>query len=109
MSTFMKRLKHAFAVEADYDVSSRGLPSGLEKIAREVVDRGMETPAIILLESMVPLSFLGSQALFAAWPLVKMAADGSDYREVARALEDRRTLRLMADRIEELAASGGAR
>lgn len=79
----------------------------LETIARKVVERGMETPAMILLESMVPLSFLGSQAMFAAWPLVKMAADGADYGEVARALEDRATMRLMADRIEELANAGG--
>lgn len=107
MSTFVKKLKHAFAIEPEYDVREKGLPDGLDRIAREVVARGMETPAIILLESAVPLSFLGSQAVVAAWPLARMAGRGEDFSEVAEALEDRRTLRAMADRIEAL-ASGDA-
>ena len=72
MSIFVEKLKHAFSVKPDYDVREKGLPEGLERIAREVVERGMETPAIILLESAVPLSFLGSQAVVAAWPLARM-------------------------------------
>ncbi len=105
MSTFTDKLKHAFAIEPEYDSAVRGLPDLLEKLAAAVVKRGMETPAIIVLESMVPLSFLGSQAMLAAWPLVRMASDGADYREVAEALEDRKTVRLRADRIEQLANS----
>ena len=49
--------------------------------------------------------FLGSQALHAFWPFVKLASIEGDYREVARALEDRRTIRRLATRIEELAVS----
>jgi hypothetical protein len=106
MTGFKDKLTHAFGIEPEYDVEHRGLPEVLERLAREVVSRGMETPAIIVLEAVVPLCFLGSQAMIAAWPLVSLASSSSDYREVADALEDRRTVRAMARRIEELAASG---
>ena len=63
----------------------------------------METPAIIFLESTAPLSFLGSQVMHAVWPLIQLAAVGDDFAEVAEALEDRRTVRQLVERIEELA------
>jgi hypothetical protein len=106
MGAILSTLRHAFSVEPETRLAADQLPPSLERIANAVVERGMETPAIVLLESLVPLSFLGSQAMFACWPLVKLAAIGEDYREVAEALEDRRALRLLALRIEELAAGG---
>jgi len=38
-------------------------------------------------------------------PLAKLLGFGDDCEEIALALEDRRTVRLLADRIEELAAA----
>jgi len=81
------------------------LPAALERLAKAAVERRMETPAIILLESIVPVAFLGSQALAAVAPLVRMLGFGDDCGEIALAFEDRRTARLLADRIEELAAA----
>ena len=106
MGAFIDSLKHAFAVEPELPAKTTGLPAALERIAGAIVDRGLETPAIILLQAVVPLSFLGSQAMFACWPLVKLASIEADYREVAAALEDRRTLGRLASRIEELSTAG---
>ena len=105
MSALAQKLRHAFAVRPTRTLDGGRLPPALERLARAIVERGLETPAIIFLESIVPLSFLGSQVLHAAWPLVQMAAAGDDIQEVAEALEDRRTVRLLVDRIEELAVA----
>jgi hypothetical protein len=104
MPTFAETLRHAFAVQRS---EPRDLPAALERLARAAVERGMETPAIILVESVTPVAFLGSQALAAVSPLVKMLGFGDDCEEIALALEDRRTVRRLAERIEELAASSG--
>ncbi|MBW2276690.1 MAG: hypothetical protein JRF63_04305 [Deltaproteobacteria bacterium] len=105
MGAILDELRHAFAVEPETRITGGELPASLERIAEAVVSRGMETPAIVFLEAATPLSFLGSQAMFALWPFVKLASIEADYREVARALEDRRSLRMLATRIEELAVT----
>ncbi|MFO8073971.1 MAG: hypothetical protein R6V85_19080 [Polyangia bacterium] len=101
-------LKHAFAVDPE-PAASGELPASLERLAGAVVARRMEVPAITLLESVAPLGFLGSQIVHALRPLVRLAGLPADeWREVAEQLEDRRTLRRLADRIEELAESAGS-
>ena len=111
MGKIIEQFKHAFAIGPPPGPvgKARELPEFLERIAKGVVDRGLETPAVIALESVIPLNFLGSQVMYAVWPLVKMVADGVDFQEVATALEDRETLRELVMRIEELAAGVGAR
>jgi hypothetical protein len=107
MGKALEALKHAFAVGPD-PAASEELPAPLERLAGAVVARRMEVPAIALLESVAPLGFLGSQIVHAARPLARLAGlPADDWREVAEQLEDRRTLRRLADRMEELAVSDG--
>jgi len=78
----------------------------VEKIAKKVVDIGMEAPAVLALESARPLSFIGSQlgrAMIAPWFGVfgwdaMMKAD--NYMEV---FEDKENVKKLVQRIEELA------
>jgi len=107
MSRLIAELKHAFAVGPDPDSGELTLPAVLERLAGSVVDRGMETPALIFIDSVTPLSFLASQTMHALWPLVQFTAVGDDFPAIAEALEDRRTVRLLAERIEELAGARG--
>jgi hypothetical protein len=109
MEGFIKALKHAFAVgPAEGEVAP--LPESLERFAEEVVRRGMETPAILLLETIRPLSFLSSQVVLAMSPLMSLVADSNTLDELAKALEDRRTVQRLIARIETLAmADGGVR
>ena len=51
MGAILDELRHAFAVEPETPVSGGELPPSLERIARAVVSRGMETPAIVFLEA----------------------------------------------------------
>jgi len=104
MGRFMDQLKHAFALKSAKDDACVALPESLDRLARAVVERGMEMPAIAILESMRPLNFLASQTMHAAWPLVCMVGLKDDYRAIANALEDRETLHRMAARIEALSS-----
>ncbi len=78
----------------------------VEKIAKKVVEIGMEAPAVLALESARPLSFIGSQlgrAMIAPWFGIfgwgaMMKAD--NYMEV---FEDKENVKKLVRRIEELA------
>lgn len=105
MPTLADTLRSAFSLRR---AAPPALPPALERLARAAVERGLETPALILVGSVAPVSFLGSQAAAALVPLARMAGVGDALPEIAAALEDRRTLAALADRIEELAAGGGA-
>ena len=98
-STFIKKFKHAFAMTQTCDVKNASLPKVLDKFAHEVVDRHMETPVLLLLDTFYPLNFIGSQLMFASMPFVKAFLSGDEYLEVARALENRQTIRLLSKRI----------
>ena len=58
-----------------------------ERLARRIVARGLATPAIFALESMKPLSFLGSQFLVFVQPFYS-APDWIDVLEDRRAFAD---------------------
>lgn len=74
----------------------------LDKLARMVVERGLVTPAIFLLESMKPLSFIGSQVLVFLEPLIKSVFTVREYDEYTRLLEDRSNVERLLLRIEAL-------
>ncbi len=104
MGEFIAKIKHAFAVGPENPVDDSPLPQALERLAQGVVDRGLETMAIVFLESIRPLNFMTSQAMWAVWPVLEAAGAGNDFAQVAQALEDRRTIDRLIRRIEELAA-----
>ncbi|MHC4469900.1 MAG: hypothetical protein ACYTDY_03805 [Planctomycetota bacterium] len=84
----------------------------LERIAEWTVRRRLTAPAIVFLEAHRPLSFVGSQAMIAASPIVSffepffqmLAGTGYDhtvYERFARMLEERReTVELLIIEIE---------
>jgi hypothetical protein len=106
MGGFRDALAHAFAVTPEPRERAQKLTPALERAARAVVARGLETPAVLALESLAPLGFLGGQAMLAIWPLVQAVVPGDEWREVATRLEDREALARFARRIEDLARDG---
>jgi len=83
----------------------------LDRLAGWVVDRRLTAPAIFLLESHRPVSFLGSQALIAASPIVHFFESAlqtffgpeyahAAYRRFAELLEDRDTVERLIVAIE---------
>jgi hypothetical protein len=72
----------------------------LEGAADVIVQRGMATPALLFLESVGPMNFLGSQALHFLTPILQVAFPHRDVERVAVLLERRDTLSKLADLIE---------
>jgi hypothetical protein len=71
------------------------------KIARKVVEREMTVPAVMLLEMIKPLSFIGSQALVFLNPIVSLIVSSEDYYRFTRLMENRENIEKLAVAIEE--------
>ena len=72
----------------------------LDRLAELTVRHRMTVPAILLLESVKPLSFLGSQALLFFEPMVRAFFSVPDYDRVVALLERRESLEALLVRIE---------
>jgi len=73
----------------------------MSKIAKEIVQRQLTVPAIIFLETIKPLSFLGNQALIFANPVVSLVVQSGNYYKFVRMLEDRDNIEKLTVVIEE--------
>jgi len=72
----------------------------LDRIAIAVVSRGLTAPAVLFLESMKPLSFLGGQLMAFLSPFLHMVTNASSYDLIAEALEKRENVEYLIQRIE---------
>lgn len=73
----------------------------LEWMADQVVRRGMAAPAILFLESSKPLTFVGSQMMHVASPVVNAIFAGSpQFDRIAHMLEDRDNVERLLQLIE---------
>ncbi len=78
----------------------------IEKIAKKVVDIGMEAPAILALETARPLSFIGSQmgrAMIAPWFGIFGWDAMTKADNLMEVFEDKENVKMLVRRIEELA------
>jgi len=71
-----------------------------ERVAGFIRRHGLVTPAVLYIESMRPLSFVGSQFMHVLSPAVTTFLSSSDWDALAHLLEDRRGLDYMLERIE---------
>ena len=97
--------KHAFAVEPDGQPLSAEDIALLERVAVAVVERRMAVPAVVFLESVGPMNFLGSQALHFFTPILEVVFPQRDIERVALLLERRDTLSRLTVLIERQAES----
>jgi hypothetical protein len=81
------------------------MEDAIERMARTVVDRRLETPVLFLLEMNRPLSFLASQALLFAEPLAGAFFGFGGIRAWQGILEDRKSVDRLIRRIEERASA----
>ena len=73
----------------------------LDELADAIIRRRLGTPALFFLESMRPLGFVGSQMMVFLRPIVALVwADPKRWDQVARMLEVRGSIELLAQRIE---------
>ena len=82
------------------DVSEEDAERILKKLATEIVNRRLTAPAIFLLESCNPLSFVGSQVMIALEPFIHAIFDLPDYRKFALLMERRENVQKLITMIE---------
>lgn len=76
----------------------------LDKLAKKVVHWKMSVPAIVALESVKPLNYIGSQAMVFFEPMVQAVFNFSDYDTFRIMMERRETIELLLQRIEHFDA-----
>jgi hypothetical protein len=85
-----KWLKHAFAVETD---DAGNLPEAerrvVDRLCQEVVRRDLVAPALMFLEMLRPLNYVGAQALHFFQPMIGALVDGDAPKHFASFLERR--------------------
>ena len=87
-----EELSHAFSTKSEAEMFTAEDLALLERVADAVVKRGMTAPAMIFLESLGPMNFLGSQALYFLAPIVEWALNAKEVEQAARLLERRDTI-----------------
>jgi hypothetical protein len=83
-------------------VVSQEAEAAVDRVARFVVRFGLTVPAILALESMRPLSFVGSQFMHVLSPSITSILSSTEWDALAGLLEDRRGLDVLIERIENL-------
>lgn len=73
----------------------------LDKLAQKVVGYKMTVPAIMFLETVKPLSYVGSQMMVFFEPMVKAAFNMGEYDDIRLMMEDRRNVEELLLRIEK--------
>lgn len=101
---FWGKLRHAFAIDPEAEAITSEEEALLARVAVGVVRRGLEVPAGMFLESVRPLSFLGSQALVFLQPILAMVLNPTEVETFATLLEKRSALPRLIALIEEEAA-----
>ena len=91
------------------EVSPERAKELLAMIANQVVKRKLSVPAIMFIESVKPLSFVGSQALIFMQPIVQAFLNRKEYDEFAVLMEDRENVELLLQEIERQEAEWQAR
>jgi hypothetical protein len=99
LDALQSKFREAFAPEPLEPLSSADLAL-LERAADVIVQRGMAIPAVLFLESLGPMNFLGSQALHFLTPILSVVFEQRDVERVALLLERRDTLSRLSALIE---------
>jgi hypothetical protein len=79
----------------------------LEEMAVKLWRRGLAGPAVFVLETMRPVTFITAEFMVFLEPFAGAVLPVERYRLLAEALHDRRKVAWLADRLEELDAAGG--
>lgn len=73
-------------------------------LARAIVERRLTAPAVFFLESMKPLSFVGSQAMIFLQPVIQAIFPFRSYNEFSVMMEDRKNVEELICEMERLEA-----
>ncbi|MDD3804248.1 MAG: hypothetical protein PHW02_07705 [bacterium] len=72
----------------------------ISKLAKSIVERGLTAPAIMFLESIKPMNFLGAQVMIFFEPIILTFFNIKEYREASLMFEERETVENLIHEIE---------
>ena len=84
------------------EISEQEAIERIEKIAKFLVERNMAAPAIMGIESVKPLNFLGSQVMYFIAPFAELIFNAKEYQQFAALIERDEYVELLLKRIEQL-------
>lgn len=93
-------LRHAFAVGGPHGPLTEADRELLRRLALAVVLRRMSTPALLFLQSVRPLNYVGSQAMVFLRPFLTPLFNQVDYDRLAAVLERREGIGALIEAIE---------
>ena len=94
-------LVHAFSVEDPQHTFSAEDEALLGRVAKYIAARRMMVPAILFLESMRPLNFVGSQVMVFLQPILASFFSAQDYKRLSEILEKRQSIDVLIRKIEQ--------
>lgn len=95
-------MRYAPKTDEEGDLSSEERDQLIENLARKIVDRKLETPAILFLEMHKPVAFLGSQALLVASPILAPLFGMEGPEKYSRLFSSIDNVEKLIQRIEDL-------
>ncbi len=101
-------LKNAFSMDDFNEPMTDEEVELLDRVAALISRRGMSVPAILFLETVHPLNYVGSQAMAFFEPLVKTVFKGADYAAFRKILERRVGIETLIQCIEGQESQDGA-
>jgi hypothetical protein len=102
----MRWLRNTFSPGDDFKyVSPQEVPRERQEeiiklLARGIVERRLSAPAIFFLETVKPLSFVGSQAMVFFQPIIQAVFPFRSYNEISVMMEDRKNIEALICEIE---------
>ena len=95
-------LKNAFAVDHGPIEPTPEQAALVERLAHEVVRRGMTVPALAFLEMSQPLNYVTAQAIHFFTPMIGAVANTDAHRQLADLLEHRGSIEYICQAIERV-------
>lgn len=100
-------LRHAFSVE---EKKEKAFPEEelilIKRLARAITTRRMGTPAVLFLESLQPLSYIGSQVMAFFRPFMTFLFSPEEYDRLAHLLERRSSIEALIEEIKKAEEDG---
>ena len=101
-------LRHAFSLRSPYGELTEEDYQLLARLAEYIDRRGMSAPAIMFLESMRPLNYIGSQAMVFLKPILTFIFSAKEYERMAQILDRREGVSALVAAIEEATGKDAA-
>ena len=80
----------------------------IESIAKKIVDRHLQTPAVLFLDMHKPLSYIASQSVLVAMPLLGLLFGPDSIVDMSKFLAERENIEALIARIENMSAARDA-